>query len=263
MKWLVVVLILSIILIGGCTQLETGMIPHATAIPNNSIIYNEENKILYDGFCTTDDYGICEVKSAEWVGQNNTPKVESYNFSFNYSIFLQNPSIKKYYKYLYKYALMNDDRIAISEGYEGSDSETLTVNDVLCTHHVPLVVTCPVLENTTFKLVNITIVNYTVPYDAIVDAIVNITIIDSNEDVLYSNSCNLLQSKEGFSGNCLLPLNSSVASEISTSRIIFNIKSIDGSPMKNAYEPIVISGRALFPKCKLVFLNNSKECVPV
>jgi len=264
MKKIMLFCLLSVItLISGCIQQEIGTTSHPRAIPNNSIMYNEENKILYSGYCTTDDYGTCETNPVNWTGQSNAPKIESFNSSFNYSIFLQNPSIKKYHKYLYKYAMMNDDRLAISEGYVSSDAETLTVNEVLCTHHVALVVTCPIAENTTYKLVNVTVVNYTIPYDVLADAIVNITIINSNENVLYSNSCNLLQSKEGFPGDCLLPLNSSVASKVSASRIVFDIKSIDGSPMKNAYEPIEISGRALFPKCRLVILNNSQECIPV
>lgn len=263
MKWFVAaVLVLSIILIAGCIQQGTVM-THGTAIPNNSIEYNEENKILYDGNCTTDDYGACEARPFNFTGQYNAPKVEGYNSSFNYSIFLQNPTITKYHKYLYKYVLMNGDRIAISEGYESSDDENLTVNDVLCTHHVPEVVTCPIPDNTSYKLINVTVVNTTVPYDMGADAIVNITITDSSGGILYLGNCSILQSKEGYPGDCSLPLNSSVASKIDNSRIVFNIQNLDGSPIKNAYEPIRILGQAYFPKCKLVILNNSEECVPV
>lgn len=223
--------------------------PGGIAIPNNTVMYREENKDLYFGSCTSDDSGNCEP--------NNT-KLESYNSSFNYSIFFEQPVITNYYKNYYKYALMDGDQVVISEGYQGSDNQPLTVNDVLCTHHIALVVTCPIPENTTFRLVNVTLVNNTATYNTLVDAIVNVVITDTNGNTLYSNSCDFSQHKE-IPKYCQWQLESSIASEIVNSRISLSIKNTDGSPVKNAYQAIGISGRALFPTCKLI----NGQCIPV
>lgn len=228
--------------------------PSGTAIPNGTVLYSEVNTRLYSGSCTTDNSGKCYVS---WTQQDN------FNSSLNYSIIMYQPYNITYYKYIYTYVVTDNGKL-LTSGVLGSDSPTITLDDIFCEARSPLVISCPIPPDTTLKLENVTRQLNTESgpfYSALIDGIVNLSISDGSGNTMFSDTCNFYEMRtwEPYNRICFFEIDQSTVEKLKGFKTVTSVLNPEQTPVKKAHISLVIDGKGYFAKC--IIING--QCVSI